>query len=256
MTMSALVETAQEGQVQVLTLGNGVAHPLSLAMITALHEAIDAAAADAGTNVIVLHGPGKIFCAGHDLKEIARHRSEPDHGRAYLEELFTACGRMMMAVTMSPKPVIAICEGIATAGGLQLLASCDLAYASPGATFCLPGVVNGGFCTTPAVAVSRAVGRKQVMELALSGTPVNADWALSAGLINRILPENELMHFVMDFAQTLASRHQKAVGDGKQALYRQLDMPLAEAYDHVTGVMIGHFMDPERIARDLEKWAR
>lgn len=251
-----LVELSRAEGVLTLTLGNGVAHPLSRAMIGALHEAIGAAGADHDINVILLHGPGKIFCAGHDLKEIARHRADPDHGEAYLRDLFTACSELMQAITLSPKPVIAACEGIATAGGLQLLASCDLAYATPESSFCLPGVVNGGFCTTPAVAVARAVGRKQVMELALSGTPVDAQWALSAGLINRILPAEELMPFVTDFARTLATRHPRAVADGKQALYRQIEMPLDQAYAHATEVMIGHFMDPTRIARDLEKWAR
>ena len=144
-----LVGVARDGLVRVVTLGGGKAHVLSLDMIRALHAAIDA---EDDTTVIVLRAPGHIFCAGHDLKEIARHRADADDGRAYLEELFRACGAMMQAVTFSPRPVLAVVEGIATAGGLQLVAACDLAFATPSATFCLPGVVNGGFCTTPAVA--------------------------------------------------------------------------------------------------------
>lgn len=248
-----LVAVTREGKVMTLTLGNGVAHPLSVGMIASIEEALDEAAADEGVNVVLLHGPGKIFCAGHDLKEIARHRADPDRGRGYLERLFRDCGAMMMAVTMSPKPVIAVVEGIATAGGLQLVAACDLAFAAPGATFCLPGVANGGFCTTPAVAVGRSIARKHVMEMALSGERYGAEWALSAGLINRIVPEGDLLPVAMDFARTLAGRHAKAIGEGKRALYRQLEMPLADAYDFATAVMIGHFMDPVRMEMEPKK---
>lgn len=245
--MTALIDSRLEAGVLTLTLQNGVAHPLSLAMIEALHDALRAAADDPQTRVIVLHGPGRIFCAGHDLKEIAAHRSDPDRGKAYLTELFEKCSAMMQAITDAPQPVIAVVEGMATAGGLQLVAACDLAYATPAARFCLPGVNNGGFCTTPAVAVSRNLTRKQIMELALSGEAFGADWALQNGLINRILPDDQILDFTSEFARRLATRNSTALAQGKRTLYAHLHLPLDQAYAMATEIMIGHFMDPARI---------
>lgn len=241
-------------KVLTLTLGAGPAHPLSQGMIAALHCAVLQAGGNTDVNAIVIHGPGKIFCAGHDLKEIARHRSAADNGHAYLKTLFFDCSALMTAITMSPKPAIAMVEGIATAGGLQLAASCDLIFAAPQATFCLPGVNNGGFCTTPSVAVGRSISRKHLTEMALSGEIFDANWAMEAGLINRIVSADDLARFVHDFAARLASRNPNAVAQGKQMLHRQLEMPLEQAYAAATDVMIGHFMDPARIARDLEEW--
>lgn len=251
--MSQLIQSDLNEGVLTLTLGNGVAHPLSLAMIAELHDHLRNAANNPDARVIILHGPGKIFCAGHDLKEIAAHRTDPDQGRAYLTELFETCGAMMQDITNAPQPVIAVVEGIATAGGLQLVAACDLAYASENATFCLPGVNNGGFCTTPAVAVSRNLSRKHIMELALSGDAFGARWAQENGLINRILPADELLDFTMTFARTLATRNSRAIAQGKQALYQHMTLPLDQAYDMATRVMIGHFMDPARIAKEKSR---
>ncbi|SDC93320.1 enoyl-CoA hydratase-related protein [Ruegeria marina] len=240
-----LGETLTEG-VLTLTLGRPPAHPLSRAMIGALHDALRRAGTDDSVRVVVIHGPGRIFCAGHDLKEIARHRADADEGRAYVEDLFQACSAMMLEITRIPKPVIAMVEGLATAAGLQLVAACDLAYATPEARFCLPGVQNGGFCTTPAVAVSRVVGRKAVMEMALTGAAYDADWALGAGLINRIVPAAELSVMVSELARSLAARNPGPVGLGKLTLYRHLGLPLEEAYALAIPVMVDHFMDPGR----------
>lgn len=251
MTQPDLVTASREAGVLTLTLGAGKAHPLSLAMIEALHAELKAAETDPEARVIVIHGPGHIFCAGHDLKEIARHRDDPDHGEAFLRSLFEACARMMQAVHDHPRPTIAMVEGIATAAGLQLVAACDLAFASHDATVCLPGVKNGGFCTTPAVAVSRAVGRKHLMQLALSGAPQSAKWALGAGLFNEVLDPEALGARVREFAQELATRNPTPIALGKQATYAHLDLPLAQAYDMATEVMIGHFMDPDRIAHEM-----
>jgi len=256
MQKTDIVTQSLAGNVLTLTLGTPPAHPLSLAMINALLGAVRDAQATTDVHVILLHGPGRIFCAGHDMKEIARHRDDADQGQAFLHILFNACSALMQAITTSPKPVIAITEGLATAGGLQLLAACDLAFATPDAQFCLPGVTNGGFCTTPAVAVGRVVARKHVMEMALSGDTFDADWALSAGLINRILPAGDLLPYAMDFATKLANRHQPAIALGKLTLHEQLEMPLADAYDHATTAMIAHFMDATRIARDKARWGR
>ncbi|MCR8825592.1 enoyl-CoA hydratase-related protein [Pseudosulfitobacter koreensis] len=241
--------------VATLTLGGGAAHALSLEMIGALHRALADLAADDGVRVVVLSGPGRIFCAGHDIKEIARHRDDPDQGRAFLTELFEACAEMMLTLGQFPKPTIAMVDGIATAAGLQLVASCDLAFASNAATVCLPGVTNGGFCTTPSVAVSRNVGPKHMMELALSGTPLGADWAQAAGLFNRVFSPETLTTETAAFATTLAGRNPGPIAHGKAALTAHRDLPLRDAYALATPVMIDHFMDPGRLAVEALKAA-
>ncbi|MEX0338456.1 MAG: enoyl-CoA hydratase-related protein [Arenibacterium sp.] len=249
MQTPALISETLENEILTLTLGGGVAHPLSLGMIKELMAAIHAAEANPDVRVILIHGPGKIFCAGHDLKEIARHRSDADQGLAYVRELFEACGEMMQAITMSPKPSIAVVEGIATAGGLQLVAACDLAFAGPQARVCLPGIANGGFCTTPSVAVARNIGRKAVMEMALSGEVKDAEWARGVGLFNRVVTGDVLAE-AQQFARIVAKGHPAALGLGKRTLYQQIEMPLADAYAHATEAMITHFMDPVRIQQE------
>lgn len=249
-----LVQESLENGILTLTLGGGKAHPLSLGMIEALIGALSRAALEADVRVIVLEGPGHIFCAGHDLKEIAHHRHDADDGEGYLRRLFARCSEMMQALVAQPQPVIAMVSGIATAGGLQLVASCDMAFAAPGATFCLPGAKNGGFCTTPSVAVGRAIGRRRVMEMVLTGLYYDADWALAAGLINRIVPAADLAAQTHDFARSLLVGHAPAMASGKRVLYRQMEMPLSQAYAEAGEVMIDHFMDPARIDRDADRW--
>lgn len=246
MTQPDLVTARISGGLQTLTLGGGKAHPLSLTMIRTLHAALDAARADPEVNAVLLHGPGPIFCAGHDLKEINRHAADPDDGRAFLEELFDACAAMMLAISESPKPVIALVEGIATAAGCQMVASCHMAFAAEGARFQLPGVNNGGFCTTPAVAVSRAVSRKHLMELLLSGETLGTDWALNAGLINRVLPAGEVEAAARAFAEGVAARNPGPIQNGIDTLNAHRTLPLEEAYGMARDTMIGHFMDPRR----------
>ncbi|MEX0285228.1 MAG: enoyl-CoA hydratase-related protein [Paracoccaceae bacterium] len=251
-----LVQETQDGAVLTLTLGAMPAHPLSLAMIRAMLEALDRCAANPDVRVVVLRAPGHIFCAGHDLKEIARHRADADDGAAYLHELFEACAQMMQAIVLLPQPVIAMVEGIATAGGLQMMASCDVAFATPTATFCLPGVQNGGFCTTPSVAVGRVIGRNALMEMALSGEYFDAEWARTAGLINRIIPADQIEVETYAFAHKIARGNARALAAGKRMVYQQLEMPLTQAYEAATETMIGHFMDPERIALERETWGK
>lgn len=246
MTQPDLVTTDVSEGLFTLTLGGGKAHPLSLAMIRAVHDAIDAAVADASVTVILLHGPGPIFCAGHDLKEINRHAADPDEGRAFLAELFDACAAMMQAIAGSSKPVIALVEGIATAAGCQMVASSHMAFAADTARFQLPGVNNGGFCTTPAVGVSRVVSRKHLMELLLSGETMDADWALNAGLINRALPAEEVVEATRAFALGVAARNPGPIQSGIETLNAHLGLPLDQAYDMARDTMIGHFMDPRR----------
>lgn len=252
MPQEPLVTHTLADGVRRITLGRMPAHPLSSAMIAALHAELDAAADDPDTRVLVIEGPGHIFCAGHDLKEIARRRADDDKGHAFLTDLFGACARMMLRLANHPKPTIAMVDGIATAAGLQMAVSCDMVFVSDRATFCLPGVRNGGFCTTPAVAVSRAVGYSHVMELALSAEPMDAGWALRTGLANRVLPPEALEQAVLDFATTLATRNPGPVRAGKAALKAHLDLPLDQAYELATEVMIGHFMDESRLAAEKE----
>lgn len=251
-TDTALVSAELDQGVLTLTLGRAPAHPLSRPMIAALHRALDQAATDTAVRVIVLHGPGRIFCAGHDLKEIAAHRTDADLGQEFLDALFSECAAMMLALAQHPKPTLALVEGIATAAGLQLVASCDLAFATPAARVCLPGVNNGGFCTTPAVAVSRAVGRRRVMELALSGATMDADWALAAGLFTRLVPAASALPETLDFARLLASRNPGPILAGKAALAAHQDLTLAQAYVLATPVMVAHFMDDGRLAAERD----
>ena len=251
----SLVAATRDGAVLTLSLGAAPAHPLSLAMIRDLHAALDRAAGEAEVRLVVIEGRGHIFCAGHDLKEIARHRADADHGRGYLTELFEACGAMMQALVALPQPSVARVEGIATAGGLQLMCSCDMAFCTPEATFALPGVRNGGFCTTPAVAVGRVIGRRHLMELALQGRPVDAAWAARTGLVNAVAPAEEIDARIAALAEAVTGGVPEAIAAGKRMTHAQLDMPLAEAYAAATEVMIGHFMDPARIERERQRWA-
>lgn len=250
-----VTETLKEG-VLTLTMGAGKAHALSSAMITAMNAALEKAASNEDVGAIVLHGPGHIFCAGHDLKEIACHRADADQGEAYLRQLFDDCAEMMQRLTMGSKPTIAMVDGIATAAGAQMVAACDLAFATERATFSLPGVQNGGFCSTPLVAVGRAVSRKHAMEMALSGASYDAEWALGAGLINRVVPSNSLADEVQAFAASVASRHAPAVSLGRVTFHAQLEQPLAEAYARAGDAMLTHFMDPFRIAEEQDSWGQ
>ncbi len=238
--------TARDGKVLTVTFNAPPAHPLSSPMIDLLHATIDAASRDPGVNVIVLASTGRVFCAGHDLKEMRRHRrDDADGGRAYFTDLFSRCSALMKAIVRSPKPVIAMVDGLATAAGCQIVASADLAFVSDRATFCTPGVNLGGFCSTPMVAVSRSLAPKHAMEMALSGDTLDAATAREYGLVNRVMPADELPGFVRDWAARLASRAPGAIARGKRAMQDERDMGLDAAYDHAGEVMVGHFLTPE-----------
>jgi len=245
-----LVDEVHSNGVLWLKLGRAPAHALSRTMIEALEDALARAAQDGDVRVVIVQGEGRIFCAGHDLKEIRRHRADADQGRAYLETLFESCGRMMLRLAGMPQPTIAVLDGMATAGGLQLMASCDLAFAGENARFCLPGVSNGGFCTTPSVAVSRKVSYGHLMEMALSGEDFDAYWALRTGLVNRVYPSISLEAEAQAFAEKLAARHAPAVALGKATVQAQMALPLKEAYAEATPAMVAHFMDPHRIEKE------
>ena len=232
-----------ETGIAILTLNRPEArNALSLAMIAALHAAIESLARDASVRAIVLTGSGSAFCAGHDLKEMTARRSDADGGRAFFEKTMTACVAMMQAIVACPKPVIAAVNGIATAAGCQLVASCDLAVAAEHATFATPGVHIGLFCSTPMVALSRNLPSKRAMEMLLLGDPVPAGDAASFGLVNRVVPGQDVGAEAVNLARRIASKSNVTVAFGKAAFYRQIEMPLDEAYAYTAKIMVENMM--------------
>jgi enoyl-CoA hydratase/carnithine racemase len=224
-TETALLVDVADG-IATLTLNRpGQFNALSSALIGELQAAFDRIAADAGVRVVVLAASGRGFCAGHDLKEIRAMA-----GVEEVEALFGRCSRMMLTITRLPQPVIAKVHGLATAAGCQLVATCDLAVASESATFATPGVNIGAFCSTPGVALGRAVGRKHAMELLLTGGPISAARACEIGLVNRVVPAEALDAEAGEMAKSIASRSSRAIASGKALFYRQLELRVDEAY--------------------------
>jgi len=208
-------------------------NPLSFEMIGAIDAALAGLRADSSVRAVVLAANGRGFCAGHDLKEMRAHAGD----RQWQRRLFDACSRMMIALTELPQPVIARVHGIATAAGCQLVAMCDLAVASESASFALPGVNIGVFCSTPAVGVVRNIGRKRAMEMLLTGRLFDARTALEWGLVNRVVPDAELDAAVKSYTDAILSRSPAAIRLGKAAFYAQVDRPLAAAYDVTSETM-------------------
>jgi enoyl-CoA hydratase/carnithine racemase len=237
-----------DGGVLTLTLANPPANALSIAVLETLKAALDAAATDAAIRVIVVAASGKLFSAGHDLKEMTAARANADRGRAFFERTMRLCADVMLAITRNPKPVIAKVDGLATAAGCQLVASCDLAIASDHSAFATPGVNIGLFCSTPMVALSRAIGRKQAMEMLLTGEQIDATQARDWGLVNRVVPREYLDQVVAKYAQAIVSKSPLTLKVGKEAFHQQADMGLAEAYDHTVRVMVENML-----ARDAQE---
>jgi enoyl-CoA hydratase/carnithine racemase len=221
---------------------------LSLAMIEALDAAVAAAAKDRKIRVIVVAARGPVFSSGHDLREIRAHRNDEDRGRAYDERLMRRCAAMMQSIVALPKPVIAAVEGVATAAGCELVANCDLAIAGEKARFALPGVNIGLFCSTPLVAVGRAISRKAAMEMALTGELYSAQQAERFGLVNRVVPAGAAVEEAMKLAASLAKRSAKTLAIGKRTFYRQIEKPLGEAY-----ILAGRAMIENLAERDAEE---
>ena len=215
---------------------------LSLAMLDALGDALAAAQDDHAVRVLVLAGNGPGFCAGHDLREIRTHRGDGDGGLAYFEKLMGRCAEVMQAIVHHRVPVIAAVDGVATAAGAQLVASCALAVAPDPARFATPGVNIGVFCSTPMVALSRNVAPKHAMEMLLTGEMIDTDRATAIGLINRAVPVDELEPHVDALAATIAARSSYTLKVGKEAFYRQLERPLAEAYAYASQVMVTNLL--------------
>ncbi|MGA2895544.1 MAG: enoyl-CoA hydratase [Xanthobacteraceae bacterium] len=235
--------------IAVLTLNRPQArNSLSEAMLDALSEAFTSIAHDGSVRAVVVAANGPAFCAGHDLKELNAHRSDDDRGRAYFKHIMTLCSTVMQQIVTLPQPVIAAVHATATAAGCQLVASCDLAVASNSARFATPGVNIGLFCSTPMVALSRNVSRKAAMEMLLTGELIAAEEALRIGLVNRVVAPSHEQAEAIKLAEKIAAKSTLTVKIGKQAFYRQAEMPLADAYKYTAEVMVENML-----ARDAEE---
>ena len=234
--------------VTTLTLNRPAArNALSFAMLGALVDAFAQVAADASVRVVILAAEGPVFSAGHDLREITAHRADADGGRGFFDVAMHRCAAVMQAVVALPQPVIAQVQGVATAAGCQLVATCDLAVASEEARFCTPGVDIGLFCSTPAVALSRAVAAKPAMEMLLTGEMIGADHAQRIGLVNRVVPYAQLAEATMALASRIAARSAHTVRIGKAAFHRQRGLPLDQAYAHCAAVMTDNLLAEDAI---------
>ena len=231
------------GPIAVLTLNRPAArNSLSTAMIARLHAELDDIGNDKAIRGVVLAANGPAFSAGHDMKELTARRTDPDRGRAFFAEAMNACSAMMQAIVRLPKPVVAAVQGIATAAGCQLVASCDLAIASEAASFATPGVDIGLFCSTPMVALSRNVPRKQAMEMLLTGDMIDGREALKIGLVNRLAPSIQVMEETLALASEIIAKSPLTLKIGKEAFYRQTELGLAEAYTYASKVMAENMM--------------
>jgi enoyl-CoA hydratase/carnithine racemase len=235
--------------VAVLTLNDPDSrNSLSEAMLEALGDALTAIAHDDSVRAVVLAANGPAFSAGHNLKELIRHRADDDDGRAYFKHMMTTCSTMMQQIIKLPQPVIAAVQATATAAGCQLVATCDLAVASRTAKFATPGVNIGLFCSTPMVALSRNVSPKHAMEMLLTGELITAEDAARIGLINHVTEPGREREEAIKLAKTIAAKSALTVKLGKEAFYRQIEMPLHQAYNYAGEVMVENML-----ARDAEE---
>ena len=235
--------------IAILTLNRAAArNSLSEALLEALSDALTAIAHDNSVRVVVLAANGPAFCAGHDLKELNAHRQDDDRGRSYFKHIMTTCSGVMQQIVNLPQPVIAAVHATATAAGCQLVASCDLAVAADTAKFATPGVNIGLFCSTPMVALSRNVSRKHAMEMLLTGELIAAEDAVRIGLVNHVTAAGRARAEAIKLAQKIAGKSMLTVKIGKEAFYRQAEMPLADAYTYASEVMVENML-----ARDAEE---
>ena len=252
-----LLSTRGTDGILQLTLNDPVrCNALSEAMLKALGEAFDAASKNQDVRVIILSAVGPVFCAGHELKEMTAGRQNADRGRAYFTKILHQCSSVMQKIVSCPKPVIAEVRATATAAGCQLVASCDLAFASPSAKFSTPGVHIGLFCSTPMVALSRNLANKHAMEMLLTGDMLPASRAAEMGLVNQVVPSAELRAASMEFAKKIAAKSSLTVATGKRAFYQQKEMDLAAAYNYASEIMVENMLAcdaEEGIAAFIEK---
>jgi enoyl-CoA hydratase/carnithine racemase len=249
--------TGAHDGIAVLTLNRPASrNSLSEALLEALSDALAAIAHEPAVRVVVVAANGPAFSAGHDLKELNAHRQDEDRGRAYFKHVMGLCSRMMQQIVNLPQPVIAAVQATATAAGCQLVASCDLAVTANTAKFATPGVNIGLFCSTPMVALSRNVSRKAAMEMLLTGELISAQDAARIGLVNHVVAPGRERDEAIKLAQKITAKSAVTVKIGKEGFYRQLEMPLAEAYDYVSGVMVENLLvrdAEEGIAAFIEK---
>jgi enoyl-CoA hydratase/carnithine racemase len=240
--MSELVLRELSDGILRLTLNDPpTRNSLSEMMIEQLRTALD----EPNARVIIVAANGPAFSSGHNLKEITAHRTDADEGRNFFKNLFDQCAELMLAITNNPCPVIAEIDGLASAAGCQLVASCDLAVATDRSTFCTPGVNIGLFCSTPMVALSRNVSRKHAMEMLLTGDTIPAPEALRMGLINRVTTHNELKTVTQELAEKIASKSGTAIKIGKQTFNAQSEMAISEAYAYMTRIMADNLLQAD-----------
>jgi enoyl-CoA hydratase/carnithine racemase len=244
----ALLRERRDGVVLLTMNRPEQRNTLSEAMLGAFAETLADIAADRAVRAVVLAANGPVFCAGHDLKELTARRSDADGGKGCFQDIMERCSGVMQAIVGLPQPVIAAVQGLATAAGCQLVASCDLAIASAEANFCTPGVNIGLFCSTPMVALSRNVATKHAMEMLLTGDRIPAEEAQRIGLVNRVVAPGRETEAAVALARKIAEKSALTVKIGKEAFYRQREMPLAEAYRYASQVMAENMM-----ARDAEE---
>src|SRR5271166_6382382 len=258
-TPAPLLRRQDDSNVVTLTLAAPQnRNALSLAMIDTLIVAFADLVKDEKARAVVLAGDGPALSAGHDLREIQAHRTDPDRGRAFNEQIMARCATLMQAIVALPKPVVAAVEGVATAAGCQLVASCDLAIAGEAARFALPGVNIGLFCSSPLVAVGRTISRKRAMEMALTGRLYSAAEAERMGLVNRVVAAGQALAEAQALARGIAQRSAPTIAIGKRAFYEQIDEPLGVAYTLAAKAMVDNLAEPdssEGIAAFLEKRA-
>ena len=232
-----------ENSILRLTLNKSESqNTLSEEMMAVLRDLLDKASTDDSVRVIIIAAKGSVFCAGHDLKEMTKAREMSDAGQAYYEKLFDSCSSLMQAIVNHPKPIIAEVDGIATAAGCQLVASCDLAISSNTSAFATPGVNIGLFCSTPMVALSRNVAHKHAMEMLLTGDLINPNKAKEIGLINNHVDQENLNETVMNLAIKISKKSTMTVKIGKEAFYNQSVLNLSEAYKYTSKVMVENML--------------
>lgn len=242
--MSGRIAQERDGAVLRLTLNDDASrNALSLAMLEEMEDALEQAARTPEIHVIVIAALGRAFSSGHNLKELNAHRGDVDAGRAFYELVFGTCGRVMTALSQHSCAVIAEVDGAATAAGCQMVAAADLAFASPRATFCTPGVNIGLFCSTPMVPLTRSVGSKHAMEMLLTGAVQDAAFAERIGLINKVLPQNELRGYVDEIARLIAGKSSSAIRCGKELFHVQRAAPLQDAYALASAAMVKSMLD-------------
>ena len=236
--MSDILLHEVKDKTEIITFNNPEKlNVLSDRMLELLTKALEKASRNSETKVVIIKSTGKAFCAGHDLKQMQKARNSSDKGLSYFKDLFHRCSKVMLAINNLPKPVIAEVQGIATAAGCQLVATCDIAVASKNASFGVNGVNIGLFCSTPMVALSRNISRKKTFEMLVTGDFLNAYQANEAGLINHVTEENELEDKSKEIAAKITEKFKRVVKIGKEAFYKQAEMSLEQAYEYTADVM-------------------